>query len=45
MAQLLEGPKEQIHFLRFRYFRYTLTSNIIINNHICKYLGKFVVFF
>ena len=45
MAQLLVGPKEQIHFLHFSYFRQTLTSNIIINNHICKYLGKFVVFF
>ena len=45
MAQLLVGPKEQIHFLHFSYFRQTLTSNIIINNHICEYLGKFVVFF
>ena len=45
MAQLLVGPCGQIHFyILIRYFKSTFTSGIIIIIHICKCLGKLVVF-
>ena len=44
-AQLLAGPKEQIHFLHLDILSKLLqVILLLINSRICKYLGKFVVF-